>query len=204
MTTSLAAPTAVTTAGPSRTWSWRWAAGLGTLAAGGLHVAAAVEHVDASDLVLGFFLLTALAQFGIGAWLLLGSWLGRSPGTAPLAVALTGTVFLVCLYLVAHTTDLFAGLTAHDASAGGHAGHAGGDHAAGTAIETEGAVALDSQTATAPEPPDLLGGVTVAVELLSVLALTALLPATWRGRTVNALLVLGALAWVAWLTGLLG
>lgn len=31
-----------------------------------------------------------------------------------------------------------------------------------------------------------------------------LLLGTWRSRTVNALLVLGGLAWAAWLTGVLG
>jgi hypothetical protein len=183
--------------------NWRWAAGLGTLAAGGLHVAAAVQHVEASGLVLGFFLLTAFAQFGIGAWMLLGPWLGKSPGTGPVAVALTGTVLLIGLYLVAHTTDVFAGLTAHEAGSA-HTGHGGAAHSAGASIATDGPVALSGEAATAPEPPDLLGGVTVAAELLSVLALTALLPQTWRGRTVNALLALGGLAWVAWLTGLLG
>jgi hypothetical protein len=37
-----------------------------------------------------------------------------------------------------------------------------------------------------------------------VLALTALLPRSWRGRALNALFALGALAWVLWLTGVLG
>jgi hypothetical protein len=200
--TALATPPETTAPRASEVWSWRWAAGLSALAAGGLHVAAAVEHVGASDLVVGFFLLTAFAQFGIGVWLLLGSWLGKTPGTGPLAAALFGTVVLVCLYLVAHTTDLFAGLTAHqDGTA--HAGHGGAAHSAGASIATGGPVALDGHAASLPEPPDLLGGVTVAVELLSVLGLTALLPQTWRGRTVNVLLALGGLAWVAWLTGVL-
>jgi hypothetical protein len=173
---------------------------LSALAAGALHVAASVEHAAARDLVVGFFLLTAFAQFGIGVWLLLGSWLGKTPGTGPLAVALLGTVGLVCLYLVAHTTDLLVGFTTHPgAGAGGHTGHGGG-----AAIATDGPVSLGTEAATAPEPADLLGGLTVAAELLLVLALTALLPRSWRGRTVNALLALGGLAWVAWLTGVLG
>jgi hypothetical protein len=201
VTTLTAAPTEV--AVPRSAAPWRWAAGAATLVAGGLHVTAASQHLGASDLVVGFFLLTAFAQFGIGLWLLVGSWLGKTPGTGPLAAALAGTVLLVCLYLVAHTTDLLAGFTAHDAGAAGHAGHATGN-TAGMAIETEGPVALSAQATTAPEPPDLLGATTVALELLSVLALTALLPRVWRSRTANALLALGALAWVAWLTGLLG
>jgi hypothetical protein len=37
-----------------------------------------------------------------------------------------------------------------------------------------------------------------------VAALAALLPASWRGRTLDALLVLGGSAWALWLTGVLG
>jgi hypothetical protein len=173
---------------------WVLAAALATGGAGALHVAAAVDHAAASDLVVGFFLLTAFAQFGIGTWLLLGTWLGRRPGIEPVALALAGTVVLVGLYLLAHTTGLFTGLLAHDAGSG-HTGH-------GVAIE--GPVSLAGGPSSAPEPADLLGATTVALELLSVLALTALLPRTWRGRTLNALLVLGGVAWAAWLTGVLG
>jgi len=182
--------------------SWVVAAALATAGAGALHVAAAVDHSAARDFVVGFFLLTAFAQFGLGAWLLLGTWLGKRPGTGPVALALIGTVALVGLYLVAHTTDLFAGLLAHtDGSA--HGAHGAGA-SAGMAIPTEGPVALSGEPQTAPEPADLLGASTVALEMLSVLGLTALLPRTWRSRAVNALLVLGGLAWVAWLTGVLG
>jgi hypothetical protein len=176
----------------------RWAAGLGALGAGALHVAAAVEHASAGDLVVGFFLLTTFAQLGIGLWLLQGSWLGAGPGPGPLAIALAGTVLLVCLYLVVHTTDLLAGLTGHEG------GHGAAGHHAGAAVEADGPVALGDRAPADPEPPDLLGTATVALELLSVLALTALLPGPWRGRALNALLALGALAWVAWLTGVLG
>lgn len=176
---------------------WTIAAGLGASAAGALHVAA-VDHSAASDLVVGFFVLTAFVQFGVGAWLLLGAWPGRRPATGAVAVALAGTVVLVVLYLVAHTTDVFAGQLAQADGA------AHGGHGAGAAIPTDGPVALSGELPAAPERPDLLGGATVALEMLSVLALTALLPRTWRGRTVNALLVLGGLAWAAWLTGVLG
>lgn len=177
---------------------WRWAAALGALGAGALHVAAAVEHLSTDDLVVGFFLLTALAQFGAGVWLLLGSWLGIRPGAGPLVVVLAGSVLLVCLYLVAHTTDLLAGLTAHEAD------HGAAGHHAGAAVEAAGPVALGDRTPADPEPPGLLGTATVALELLSVLAVTALLPRDRRARTLDALLVLGAVVWVAWLTGVLG
>jgi hypothetical protein len=207
VTSTAAARTASAPApSPDHLVRWRWAAGLGALGAGTLHVAAAVEHASAGDLVVGFFLLTTFAQLGIGLWLLQGSWLGTGPGTGPLAIALAGTVLLVCLYLVVHTTDLLAGLTGHEGghAAGPEAGHAAAGHHEGAAVEADGPVALGDRVPADPEPPDLLGTATVALELLSVLALTALLPRTWRGRALNALLALGALAWVAWLTGVLG
>jgi hypothetical protein len=206
--------TTVTAAVPARRVAvpWRWVAAAGALGAAGLHVAAAVEHLPAGDLVVGFFLLSAFAQLVLATWLVLSRWLGRVPGTGPVVVALAGTVLLVGLYLVVHTTDLLAGITGHEAGgAAGHAtgheaGHAAGagGHSAGAATDTAGPVALDARTRAEPDPPDLLGTATVALELLSVLGLTALLPLSWRGRTVNTLLALGGLAWVAWLTGLLG
>jgi hypothetical protein len=183
---------------------WRWVAAAGALGAAGAHVVAAVGHLPAGDLVVGFFLVSAFAQLGLGTWLLLDPWLGRELGTRPLVAALAGTVLLVCLYLVVHTTDLLAGIAGSDG--GGAAGHgAGADgHAAGAATGTGGPVALAARARTQPEPPGLLGTATVALELLSVLGLAALLPRSWRGRSLDALLVLGALAWVAWLTGVLG
>jgi hypothetical protein len=183
---------------------WRWAAAAGVLGAGGLHVAAAVEHHAAGDLVLGFFLLSAYAQLGLGTWLVLGPWLGKGPGRGALAVALAGTVLLVCLYLVVHATGLLAGITGSGAGAGPGAGHAADGHAPGAAVGSTGPVALDARAPAAPEPPDPLGTATVALELLSVLGLTALLPRSWRGWALDTLLVLGAGTWVAWLTGLLG
>jgi hypothetical protein len=181
--------------------SWRWVAAAGVLGAGALHVAAAVEHRSAGDLVAGFFVVSAAAQLGLGAWLAFGTVHGRSPGNGVLAAALSGTVLLVCLYLVVHTTDLLAGVTGHEA--GGAAGHATG-HGAGAAVEVAGPVALGARAPAEAEPPDLLGTGTVAVELLSVLGLAALLPRSWRVRMLDGVLVLGAVAWTAWLTGLLG
>ena len=187
---------------------WRWVAAVGALGAAGAHVVAAVGHLPAGDLVVGFFLVSAFAQLGLGTWLVLGPWTGRDLGTRPLAVALAGTVLLVCLYLVVHTTGLLGGITGSDAGgAAGHvAGHGAGADAAGAVTGTGGPVALDGQATVepAPEPPGLLGTATVALELLSVLGLTALLPRSWRRRTLDALLALGALAWLAWLTGVLG
>ena len=54
-----------------------------------------------------------------------------------------------------------------------------------------------------PEAPEVLGSLTVAVQLLAVSALTALLPARLRSRAANTVLLLGITAVLLWLTGLL-
>ncbi len=183
---------------------WWWTASAAAAGAGLLHVAAAAGHLAAGDLVVGLFLLTALAQLGLGAWLVAAARTGRG-GVRPLAVAVAGTTLLVGLYLLAHTTDLLAGLTGHDAAhAAGHV-HGGGEaaHAAGASITTGGPVALDDRPTAGAEAPGLLGTATVALELLGIAAMTALLPAHLRRRVVDALLLLGGLAWVLWLTGVL-
>ena len=180
--------------------AWRWVAATALLSAGGLLVAVTAEHRAADDLVVGLSLVGAYAQLGLGLWLLVGPWLGSAPGTAPLVVALAGTVLLVCLYLLVHLTDLLAGLTAAQpggAAAGAH------DHSPGAPIDVGGPVALGARPASRPEPPDLLGTVLVTAELVSVVGLTALLPRTWRGGAMDSLLAVGALAWLGWLTGLL-
>ena len=51
--------------------------------------------------------------------------------------------------------------------------------------------------------PGALGTATVAAELLTLAALTALLAQTWRGRATNALLGVGVLTWGLWFTGVL-
>ncbi|WP_138734589.1 hypothetical protein [Modestobacter excelsi] len=182
---------------------WRRVAVAGLLGAGALHVAVTAEHLVANDLVVGLSLVSAYAQLGLGLWLLVGPWLGSSPGTAPLVVALAGSVLLVCLHLVVHMTDLLAGITAPDAD--GVAGHTAGGHGhpAGAAVDVGGPVALGARAPARREPTDLLSTVLVTAELVSVLGLTALLPRSWRGRTLDALLALGALTWLGWLTGVL-
>jgi hypothetical protein len=183
---------------PDRTSArWRGVAVAGLLGAGGLHVAVTAEHLAANDLVVGLSLAAAYAQLGLGLWLLVGPWLGNAPGTAPLVLGLAGSVLLVCLYLVLHTTDLLAGITAVPSPAGGH------DHSAGAAVDVGGPVALGGRAPARPEPTDLLGTVLVSAEVVSVVGLTALLPRSWRGRTLDALLGLGALAWLGWWTGAL-
>jgi hypothetical protein len=182
---------------------WCSVAAVGAAGAGVLHVAAAVEHREAGQLVVGLFLVATLAQVG-GAWLLAVSALqARRPGAGAVTAALAGTLALVVLYVVAHTTDLLAGLIAHDAGTTHDGGHGAG-HGAGASIATEGAVALDDRSTAGGEAPGLLATATVALELLCALGLTALLPRTWRGWALDAMLALGALGWALWLTGVLG
>jgi hypothetical protein len=189
--------------GPSRGHSlWHWGAGVSAAAGGALHIAAGVEHLGAHDLVVGFFLLAALVQLGFGAWLLVSTWAGVQPDVRLLALALIGTVALVGLYLLAHTTDLLAAFQVH-AAAGGHHGGAAGEPQ-GHSTETVGPVALGLEPATPREPAGLLGTATVTLETVTALALTALLPGRWKSGTANALLSLGALTWVLWLAGVLG
>ncbi|MGY1689430.1 hypothetical protein [Geodermatophilus sp. SYSU D01105] len=196
---------------------WQLVAAAALAAAGVLHVAAAVDHLESGDLAVGFFLLTALAQVGLAAWLLLTAWAGTGPRRELVAFGLLGTVGLLGLYLVAHTTNLLDAFAVHDAAGGAHAHDVPGREtvavdpitgvrfADGMPVATEGPVAMaGAPVAAAGHGPEGLGTATVAVELLAMTALTALLPTSWRGRATNALLALGALAWVLWFTGVLG
>ncbi|SDY71359.1 hypothetical protein SAMN05660209_03542 [Geodermatophilus africanus] len=197
--------------------TWQLAAALGLAAAGGLHVAAAVDHLSAGQLAVGFFLLTALAQAGLAAWLVLGAWAGTRPGRVPVAGALLGTVALLVLYVLAHTTGLLDAFAVHDAGTAGHEHDVPGrvttaidpltgvEFAQGMPLGAAGPVAMDGlPTSAGGHGPEAVGTAVVAAELLSVAALAALLPASWRGRALNGLLALGGAAWLLWLTGVLG
>jgi hypothetical protein len=217
MATLTAAPAATGPATRTALSRWTWAAGLGAGAAGVLHVAAAADHVAMGGLVVGFFLLTALAQIGTAAWLVIGSWAGSRPRPDLVAMALAGTVALVALYVVAHTTDLLSAFgiagSAGDAGAEGDHLHAdtmtrfdpvtGVDFLQGMSTES-GATAMDGEAASTAHQAGPLGTATVAAELVAVVGLTALLPRSWRGRALNALLVLGGAAWLLWFLGVLG
>ena len=196
---------------------WQLVAALGLAAAGGLHVAAAVDHLSAGQLAVGFFLLTALAQAGLAAWLVLGAWAGSRAGRPLLTTALLGTVGLLTLYVVAHTTGLLDAFAVHAAAPPGHAHDVPGREtvavdpvtgvrfADGMPLGSSGPVAMDGlPTSSGGHGPEAVGTAVVAAELLTVAALAALLPASWRGRALNALLVLGGLAWALWFTGVLG
>jgi hypothetical protein len=177
---------------------WPWAAVVSAVAAGGLHLRAAFDHVGSHDVVVGFFLAVAFAQLGLGVWLAMSIVTGLRPDVRLIGLALLSTVALVGLFVVAHTTDWLAAFQVHDAGA-----HHGAGAAPAHAPETVGPVALGLEPVTTREPAGLLGAATVAVEMVTVLALTALLPARWRGGVTNALLLLGAATWVLWLTGVL-
>lgn len=194
---------------------WLLVGGLGAGAAGGLHVAVAVDHLESGELAVGFFLLTAAAQLGLAGWLLVSSLTRLRPDLRLVSLALLGTVGLIGLYIVAHTTGLLDAFAVHDSA--GHSGGAHGaanhdpgidpitgvDYSTGIANRPGGPVAMFGDVAPARHAPGILGPVTVAAEALLIAALSALLPATWRRRTVNALLGLGGLLWVLWFTGVL-
>ena len=200
-----------------RTAWWQLAAALGLATAGGLHVAAAVDHLSAGSLAVGFFLFTALVQTGLAAWLVLGAWAGTRAGRQLVAMALLGTVGLLALYVVAHTTGLLDVFAVHDTATGGHAHDVPGrvttavdpvtgvEFAQGMPLGASGPVAMDGLPgSTGRHGPETVGTVVVGAELLTVAALAALLPASWRGRALDGLLVLGGTAWALWLTGVLG
>jgi hypothetical protein len=210
-------PTRVVLRSRRRSAWWQLAAALGLATAGGLHVAAAVDHLSAGSLAVGFFLLTALAQAGSAAWLVLGAWAGTRASRPLVAMALLGTVGLLALYVVAHTTGLLDAFAVHDTLTGGHEHDVPGrvttavdpvtgvEFAQGMPLGASGPVAMDGLLgSTGGHGPEAVGTAVVAAELLTVAALAALLPASWRGRALNGLLVLGGAAWALWLTGVLG
>lgn len=218
MTAVLRAPAPAPAGARARrsTAGWQLLAALGLATAGGLHVAAAVDHLSEGELAVGVFLLTALAQAGFAAWLVLGAWAGTRPDRRVVALALLGTVGLVALYVIAYATDLLDAYVLTDSAAASHHGGlrtdqttidpvTGVDFSTGVATGS-GPVAMDGPVteATAGHGPTSLGTAVVAAELLTVAALAALLPASWRGRALNGLLLLGAAAWALWLTGVLG
>ncbi|WP_448624325.1 hypothetical protein [Geodermatophilus sp. URMC 64] len=194
---------------------WLRIGALGAGAAGGLHVAVAVDHLGAGELAVGFFLLTAAAQLGLAGWLLMTSWTGFRPDRRLVTLALVATVALIGLYLVAYTTSLLDAFAVTDAAGGHGSAHAasnhdpgidpvtGVDYSTGIAVRS-GPVAMAGEVAPVRHAPGLLGPVTVAAEALLIAALTALQPARWRRYTVNGLLALGGLAWALWFTGVLG
>lgn len=175
---------------------WGWTAAGATATAGVLHVIAGLDHLGAGELVVAFFLVTGLGQLASAAWLSVSAATGERPAARPVAALLAVTTALLGLYLVAHGTDLLAGVTgaANDPSSTDA-------HHQST---TNGPVALGLTPTALREPPGLLGTATVTVEVLAVLAFTALLPTRARRLVGNVLAVLGGGAWLLWLAGALG
>lgn len=177
---------------------WLWGGALAALTAGALHVVAAFDHAHHGDVVVGFFLLTVLAQVGGGLFLALHAWTGLLPDRRLVLAGLVGTVGLIALFVVAYSTDLLGSYTAVQVGAhGDHAAHASGPFAAGLPTRN------DTLTGVR-EAPGVVGLLTVGAELVTTLVLVALLPRTWRGRVTNVLSALAALAWVLWFTGVIG
>jgi hypothetical protein len=179
-----------------------------TVAAGGLHLAAAATHASAGELVVGFFGLTGFVQLATAAAVfvvLVGAQRrGEASGTVATGLVLLAaamTVGLLCLYVVVHGTDLLAGpLERSAADASGAAGHA---H---TTLGGSGHTGVASSTSVVAgrEPVDALGTTTVAVQLLALTGYLALLPGRLRRRATDVLLLVGVLGWALWLTGALG
>lgn len=201
MTTLVPPPAGVVTDPAIGTGRWAWVAAGSLAVAGALHVAAAADHLSAGDAVVGFFLFVALLQLAGGSWLAVGAITRTGHAPWPVAAALALTVGLLLLYLTAHTTDLLAGVVGTDHHGGATAGTHTGMPAQPPA--PTGPVALGLESSDAGRSPGLLGTATVGVELVSVLALAALLPVALRRRAMDGLLVLGVLAWGVWFTGVL-
>jgi hypothetical protein len=185
---------------------WRWSGAVALLLAGVAHLVTSSDHLADGSLVIGFFLLTAFAQFGTAVWLAAGPLHRGAPAPRLVLLSIAGVVALIGLYLVAHLTgwlgDLAGTTTAPVTDAHVHTA-AGDPFAAGHATTFSGPVALAGSTAAQPQPVTLLGTAAVAAEVLAVGALAALLPSRLRRRTVNGLLGLAALTWGLWLTGVL-
>jgi hypothetical protein len=174
-----------------------WAAGLTTIAAAALHVVAAAQHAAQREAVVGFFLLAAGAQMAGGLWLVVQAVLRSRPDPRLFLAGLVATTALVMLFVVVHTTDLVLFDVPTPAGHGGHESLSTGPFAGGAATRND---TLDPVR----EAAGLLGMLTVALELVTITALTVLQPRRRRGQVLNALLALGALGWLAWLTGIIG
>jgi hypothetical protein len=125
------------------------------------------------------------------------AWIGQWPDRRLLVAGLAGTVVLIGLFVVAHTTDLLLAYVSHQPGDGAHTAVHTGPFAAGVATRND---TLDAVR----EAPGLVGMLTLALEVGTLMVLTALLPRRWRGRVVNSLLALGGIAWLLWLIGVLG
>lgn len=195
--TPTVSPGLATPAAPATRNTWPLTAAVMLAAAGALHLAAAADHREGPDRVVLFFLVVAFGQAGAAVWFTVAAVTRQRPGLLPVALAAVATVGLLLLYLTAYTTDLVADLSSSSgsssSSSGGHGGQGAspGSHAATSGSE-------------AGEPAGWLGSVTVSVEVVLLLALTAMLPPRARRLAANGILAVGMSAWALWLFGLPG
>jgi len=191
-----------------RRWQGTAAVALGT--AGALNLAAAVQHLSGGNAVVGFYLTAAVALAGAAVRLAAGGWTGLRPPVGLLVLVIAGTLVLLGVYLVAQTTDLLGAFTVTGFGSGHDHGTdlapdpaTGLDFSQGVAFQFQGPVPLDGAVPAPENRPTGVDVATTATELVALVALTALLPRTWRGRTLDAVLALGGVAWLLWLTGVL-
>src|SRR4051812_40600751 len=155
----------------------RWLAAGAALGAAAIHGYVAPEHLREWWLYGGFFIGVTAVQLAL-AWFVL-----RRPTVTLLLGGIWGTVGLIGIYVASRTTGLPLGPAhshSHTLVAGDFTNgvpHQPG--AAGTRVEAVGAVALSA----------------LAVELLLIVVLVGLLPATVRRRTTNLMMALAVAAW---------
>ena len=147
-----------------------------------IHLYVAPEHLAEWWAYGWFFLLLAAGQLATVPLVL--RW--RRPALLSMAIAVN--VGAVLVWLVSRTSglpigppvlDMTGGLA--DPTKGGYGAHALG----------------------VPEPVGVLDVTATVCELLVVLALCALLPATWRRWAVNTVLVVGLSMWCLFILGVL-
>ena len=153
-------------------------------AAGVIHLAVAPEHFREAGVVGAFFVIVALAQFGLALLLL------RGIGVKLLLAAVVAHVGIICLY-VASRTVVLPFLPAHDLN---HANHLPVAGAAGNGVPVFPGSRI--------EPVGVLDMACLLAELVLLAALVGLLPQNARRLTTNALMVLGFVAVAARVSGL--
>ena len=176
---------------------WLWVGTVVTALSGVLHVLAAVDHAPVNARAAVAFVLTAAAQFCMAGWI---AALPHRPALARpvlIAGAIAVTVAFIAAFVLAYTSDALAGLLGH---ASGH----GATAAQGQwTTDIAGHILVGGNAPGLREGPTLLGGVTVTLEVFTLLSLVALLPAAWRRTAVDLILGLGGLIWILWIQGVL-
>lgn len=153
-----------------------------SVAGAAIHFYVAPSHLTEWWVYGWFLLLIGVGQLATVPVVL--RW--RSP--ALLSAAVAGNVAVVLIWVVSRTNGLPIGPPVLDMT-GGRADPTRGGYGAH-------AVGL-------PEPIGVLDLTATVCELLIVVALCSMLPAAWRRRAFNAILVVGASVWVLFALGVL-